>query len=189
MAASSSVHPTTQDSDDLREPDPDDDLRVLFRRPEICVAEARGLVVLVQLTATRNEWLDPIVKACVGCALRHGGPRPLIAVAKLDRRFPIDIGFDQNLIEQRRALDRIRPHVRAFAVVVRFGGILGFTMHRGLQAIGLVAGGDPPMRACSSAAEAVCWIEPYAAASSDGFDRGRALRSLRKLDEILGNED
>lgn len=193
MAASWSPDPTApQHPERSREEGADlgEGLRVLFHRPEICVAEVGGLVLLVQLTATRLEWLAPIQAAHVSTALRYGGPRPFIAIAKLDRRFPIDIGFDALLSEQRSTLDRLRPHFLACAVVVRFGGILGFTMHRAMQLIGFVAGGSPPMHTCSSAAEAVCWIEPHAApALAGGFDRGHVLRCLRKLETLLGNED
>ncbi len=193
MSASSSdtlLGPQAANGDHEVGADPGDDLRVLVHRPELCLAEARGLILLVQLTSTRTEWIPEVHAAYVETALRYGGPRPFIALSKLDRRFPLDVGFDQNLGELRRALDRARPHFQACAVIVGFGGILGFAMHQALRLIGLVSSRHPPMHACSTATEAVCWIEPYAASSTaGGFDRTYYLRALRRMEALLGSED
>jgi hypothetical protein len=51
----------------------------------------------------------------------------------------------------------------------------------------VVAQGRPPMQVCSTAAEAVCWIEPYAAASTAGpYDPVDCLQALRTLEALLG---
>jgi hypothetical protein len=172
------------------DPDSNGELRVLFERPELCMAECRGMILLVLLTAMRTEWLAPMIAAHVETARRYGGPRPYIALCKLDKRYPLDVGFDQNIGDLRNALDVARPHFRAFAVIVSFGGILGTTMRQALRILGFFAGGNPPMRACSTAAEAIAWIQPYAAASlADPFDAAHCLESLRALEARLGCAD
>jgi hypothetical protein len=188
-ARSSSDSPGPQALDDDRQVSGSgDDLRVLVHQPELCMVDARGVILLLLLTAMRTELLAEVQAAHIETATRHGGPRPLIALCKLDRRFPLDIGFNQNLGELRSALDRARPVLQACAVIVGFGGILGFTMHQALRLIGLVSSRKPPMRVCSTATEAVCWIEPYAASSATGgFDRTYYLSALRRLEVLLGS--
>lgn len=154
------------------------------------MVDARGTTLMVQLTALRTEWLPQMHAAHVEMATRYGGPRPLLALVKLDKRFPLDIGFDQNLGELRRELELARPYFAACAVVVSFGGMLGTTMRQALRFIGLLAHGSPPMQVCSTAAEAVMWIEPYAMSCTGcAFNRVDCLEALREVEALLGCTD
>lgn len=144
---------------------------------------------LVLLTALRTEWLAQLQAAHAEAAIRCGGPRPFIALVKMDKRFPLQIGFDFNLGELRAALERTRPSLAACAVIVTFGGVLGFTMHQALRLIGFAAQRSPPMQVCSTAMEAVCWIEPHVVASTAGpFDPVYMLETLRTIEVLLGAE-
>lgn len=186
MAASSSRSAHAPQTTHCEHERAGEDFRVLYRRPELCIADARGVTLLVQLTSVRSEWLPHLTAAHIDVAERHGGPRPFVALCKLDPRFKLDVGFDQNLRELRSALVEVRPHMQACATIVSFDGVLGFTMRRALQLIGIVAGGDPPMHVCSTAAEAVCWIEPYASTSIVGtFDRSYFLKALQRCESLL----
>jgi hypothetical protein len=162
------------------------ELRVLVERPELCLADAGGTLLFVWLTSMRTEWLVQLNAAHAETARRYGSPRPMIAMSKLDRRFPVDVGFDLNLGELRNGLDRASAHLQACAVVVDFGGFMGFTMRQTLRLIGATS--KVPMTACSSVAEAVCWIEPYAAATTTGgFDRTYYVGALRHIEARLGS--
>ncbi len=188
MATSDSAHPEAllssgRNSDFAK-------VRVLAQRPEVCMVDARGMLLMLQLTTMRSEWLAELRSARQEAVKRYGGPRPFIALCKLDRRFPIDIGFDQELRDLQRELEGARADFSACAVIVSFDGLLGDLLRHALGLIGLVAGREPPMRVCSTAAEAVCWIEPYAASSIAGpFDRAYFLGALRALEALMGSTD
>lgn len=174
---------------DARTPDGGDDggLRVLFQRPQLCMAETRGMILMLQLGAVRLEWLPEMHAAHIEAAERCGGPRPFIALCRLDPRYPVDVGFDSHLLELKQAVDRMLPYFRACAVIVAIDGFLGAAMYRGLRFLGMIARRDPPMHAFRTAGEAVRWIEPYARASTTGpFEPGHYLRSLRALEALLG---
>ncbi|HEY8427085.1 MAG TPA: hypothetical protein VIL20_01870 [Sandaracinaceae bacterium] len=164
-------------------------LRVLYRRPELCMAETRGMILMLQLGAMRVEWLPAMHAAHIETAERYGGPRPFIALCRLDPRYPIDVGFDANLPELKRAFERMLPYFRACAVIVDIDGFLGAALYRGLRFIGMLARREPPMDAFRNAGEAVRWIEPYALDCTVGpFDASHYLRSLRALEALLGEE-
>src|SRR5690606_32338974 len=120
-------------------------LRVLYRRPELCMAETRGMILMLQLGAMRVEWLPAMHAAHIETAERYGGPRPFIALSRPDPRYPIDVGFDANLPELKRAFERMLPYFRACAVIVDIDGFLGAALYRGLRFIGMLARREPPM--------------------------------------------
>lgn len=169
-----------------RSPAGPEPIRVLVRRPELCLVDANGVAVLVQLTPMRAEWLAELRAAHIELEIRHGSPRPLVALVRLDRRFPLEVGFDQNLGELRHALQLVRPHLAACAVIVGFGGVVGFVMHRALRVIGFLGRRDLPTHVGSSAAEAVSWIAPYATPTAAGpFDPSACIEALREVEALL----
>lgn len=168
----------------------DTELRVLFRRAELCLAESRGMILMLQLGSMHLEWLPEIQAEHIETAHRYGGPRPFVALCKLDPRYPLEINYDADLFELKRALDRALPYFAACAVIVGFGGFLGVTMHRSLRLLGMLSRHNPPMNAFASRVEAMRWIEPYAELAVTGeFDPAHFLRALRAMEALLGCEE
>lgn len=148
------------------------------------------MLLILQLGTMHSEWLPHIYAAHIATAQRYGGPRPVVALCKLDPRYPIDINFDGELLELKRALERTLPDLQALGVIVGFGGLLGAAMHRSLRLLGMLSRRSPPITAFSSRVEALRWIEPYAALSVTGeFEVGHFLRALRAMEALLGCEE
>ena len=148
------------------------------------------MILMLQLGTMHSEWLPHIHAAHIQAAHRYGGPRPFIALCKLDARYPIDINFDGDVLELKRALERMLPYFQACGVIVGFGGFLGAAMHRSLRLLGMLSRRSPPMSAFSSRVEALRWIEPYAELAVTGeFEVGHFLRALRAMEALLGCEE
>jgi hypothetical protein len=117
---------------------------VLWRRDEVCVTHGGGVLVALTLTAIRSAWLvehERVVNAFVASS---GRPAPLLAIHRLDKRFPLDVGFDENLPELARTLGRLRGAFSAIAVVLEFDGIMAAAFGVSLDVVTLLAGGRLP---------------------------------------------
>jgi hypothetical protein len=149
----------------------DDELRITRVTPEWCTAETGGVVILLFLTSIRTAWVPHIADAIRGAASRHEhGRAALMAVFRLDRRYPLDIGFDRNLGELREGIREVVPSIGATAIVLEFGGVLTFTMKTAMSTFSFLARTKHPRTFHSTVVSAASWLLPHASA-----DRRRAI--------------
>jgi hypothetical protein len=167
---------------------PTADLTVLFRRDELLMVDVGGLVLSLALTSLKSEWIPGLTAAVRQAHETAGAPVPIVAVHRLDKRYPLQVGFDSNLGDLRRALAELRPAMRAVAVVTEFDGFLGATMRAALAAIGAVSRGKPPIAPHRSVAQALGWLEPHLPPDQLGPEaRARQFASLQAMGEELGS--
>jgi hypothetical protein len=136
----------------------EDDLRLLHVRPEWCAAETGGVVLLLLLTSVRSAWLGDITGFIRDAAARRESGRVVVlTVVRLDKRYPLDVGFDRNLLELRDALRPIAASIAASAFVLEFGGFLATTMMRMMTVVGSLVRTQYPRHFDRSVVSAASW--------------------------------
>ena len=132
-------------------------------RPEWCAAETGGVVLLLVLTSVRTAWLRDMAKIIHAAASRHENKRAaLLCVFRLDKRYPLDIGFDGNLPELREELRLLAPSIGASSTALEFGGLLAFTMKAAVASVDLLVKTKYPRAMHSTVVSAATWLLPYA---------------------------
>jgi hypothetical protein len=140
-----------------------DNIEVTRVRPEWCAAETGGVVFLLILTSVRTAWLqDMSAFIRAGAARRKDGRTALMTVFRLDKRYPLDLGFDGNLRQLGDGLRDVAPAIRASARVLEFDGMIAFTMKAALVTLGFLA--RYPTRAHSTVVSGASWLAPYVSA-------------------------
>ncbi|MCA9590093.1 MAG: hypothetical protein KC657_32540 [Myxococcales bacterium] len=134
---------------------------VLWNRPEACIAKVGDALVALYLTSIRNEWLPELRDVLLAAAEREGRPLPMIAIFRLDRRYPLEIGFDGRFEDIRNTLDASRSALTACSTVLEFGGWVRSAMVRVLTALGIGESSKPPFGVHSSCAEGIVWLAPH----------------------------
>lgn len=161
---------------------------LLWRRDEACVAQGGGVVVTLALTAFRSAWLADHERLFLEVAARAGGPVPMLAIVRLDKRFPIDVGFDANLAELARTLGALRGALSAVAIVLEFGGIMAATFKASLGVVTLLAGGRlPPFSHHPTPGSALRWLTHERGLTS--VDPAGALAAVHEARAALGVGD
>lgn len=158
-----------------------DALHVHWTRPEVCIAETAGLLMGLYLAPVRSEWLPSIVGASEAAAARNGGAVPVLATFRLDRRFPLELGFDGNLADISGAFKKMRSTMSACSMVVEFGGIIGQAMRSAVSVVAALAGDRPSMAVHATTIEGLRWLEPR-------IDLARAddyLSAARRMKDML----
>jgi hypothetical protein len=146
----------------IRAPVPTDAAtEVLWSRPEACIARVGDALVGLYLTSIRNEWLPELQEVLLAAAERAGGPLPMISIFRLDRRYPLEIGFDGRFDDIRKTLDASRVAMSACSVVIEFGGWVRSAMVRVLTALGIGESSTPPFGVHGSCAEGIVWLAPH----------------------------
>lgn len=106
-----------------------DELAITQVAPEWCAANAGGVLLLLFLTSVRTPWLPHIDAAIRMAAARDERRRAaILSVFRLDKRYPLDFGFDRNLDDVREAVRGMAPFIGSNAIVLEFGGFLAWTM-------------------------------------------------------------
>jgi hypothetical protein len=165
-----------------------DELAITRTTPEWCAAETGGVVVLLVLTSVRTAWLTQMGEFIRDAAERHEhGHAALLSVFRLDKRYPLDIGFDANFPELRESLGRIAPSLGASSMVLEFGGVIAFTMKAAARSMALLARTKYPRAVHSSVVSGASWIRPYANAS-ERRDVGHYVRAIDRMKMELGCE-
>lgn len=136
-------------------------------------------VVALQLAPARPESSPEIREAFVRAAELAGGPVTLLAVFRLDPRFPLSPGFDANLEEHGKTLNVLRAHIRAIGVAIEFDGFASAAMRSALVVIRALTGDRPPIAAHRSSASAVAWL-----VESHGVAREHARMLLTAVGEV-----
>lgn len=158
---------------------------VLWRRDEVCVTHGGGVLVALTLTANRSAWLvehERVVNAFVASS---GRPAPLLAIHRLDKRFPLDVGFDENLPELARTLGRLRGAFSAIAVVLEFDGIMAAAFGVSLDVVTLLAGGRlPPIARHPTPGSALRWLVHERGLT--GIEPAEALVAVQRARSALG---
>ncbi len=129
---------------------------------EWCAAETGGVVLLLFLTSVRTAWVSEIDEIIRSSAARQSDGRArVISIFRLDKRFPVDIGFDSNLPDLLAGFRDLSRCIGASAVVVEFGGILALTMKSAISSLMFLARRSPPVEVHSSVVSAATWLLPH----------------------------
>lgn len=156
--------------------------------PEWCAAESGGVLHLLFLTSVRTAWLPKMTEVIRGAASRHENERAaLLCVFRLDKRYPLDIGFDQNLTDLRRAHREIAPSICASAMTLEFGGLLALAMKAAVATTSLLVKRQYPRTIHSSVVSAASWLRPHASAS-ERRDVGHYASAVDRMRMELGCE-
>lgn len=139
-------------------PDPADAGEVLLDREEGTTVLYRGLLISTWRTWMRPDLLVAAIGAIEAGAARHPEGVGIVSIHQVDRKFPIGMGFTSNLVDITRQLAKVRPSIRALAVVVEFDGFLATTFRLAVRAV--LAGGAPSLEAkvFTSRIEAFAWM-------------------------------
>lgn len=122
------------------------------------MASVDGAVVGLHLTSLRIEWLAPMAEALGAAAVRAGRPLPLLAVYRLDRRYPISHSFDGNLGELRATFASIASSVSACAVALEFGGLMAAIMRATLPLVASRARHGPEVKVFDGVIDGARWL-------------------------------
>jgi hypothetical protein len=141
---------------------PPPELAVTRIAPACCATETGGAVILLVLTSVRTDWL-PAIGEVMRNAATHAetGRAAVLSVFCLDKRYPLDIGFDTNLHELRQGHRDFAPFIGASSVVLEFGGALAFTMKAAIATMGLFVKEQYPQAVHTSVVAATSWLLPY----------------------------
>lgn len=154
--------------------------------PEWCAAETGGVLVLLVLTSVRTAWLPKMTELVRGAASRHERERAaVLCVMRLDKRYPLDIGYDGNLAELREAHRDIAPSYGALALAIEFGGVLALTMKAAVSTVSLFVTPEYPRTIHSSVVSAASWLRPHANAS-ERRDLGHYVGAVNRMKTELG---
>lgn len=160
----------------------EDALHVHWTRPEVCIAETHGLLLGLYLAPVRSEWIPSIRAAIEASAAKNGHAMPVLAVFRLDPRFPLQIGFDSNLSELGALMKSVRTTMSACSMVLEFGGIVAMTMRSAVATLALFAGERPRLAVHASPIEGLRWLEPRVdLARFDDY-----LTAMRRMKDMLG---
>jgi hypothetical protein len=141
---------------------PAPDLAITRVVPEWCAAEAGGAVLLLVLTSVRTAWLTEIGNVIRSAAQRHpSGRAAVLGVYRLDKRYPLDVGFDRNFHELREGHREIAPFIRASSMALEFGGVLALTMRAAVATMSLLVKQQYPQTIHSSVVAATSSLLPY----------------------------
>lgn len=165
-----------------------DDLTVIASAKEWCVAETGGVVLVLLLTSMRTAWLADFTQAVLdGAARCKGGCAPLLSVFRLDKRYPVDIGFKGNLSEIGEAHRTLAPFTVASSVVVEFEGILAASLRAAIAGLEVFSLKKYPQSVHKTLISGASWIVPHVAEESRR-DVMHYVDALNRMKSDLGCE-
>jgi hypothetical protein len=146
-------------ADDKRD---EDDLAITRVRPEWCAADTGGVLICLYLTAVQTAWIPEMI-AAVRAAAAHREDRRVAAmtVLSLDKRYPLDIGFDSSLAELREGVREMAPCLRASAFVLEIDGFLASMMMAAISTLGSLAQSRYPRSIHPTVISGVRWLAPH----------------------------
>lgn len=149
-----------------------EEMRWLWQRPEAALASVDGAVVALHLTALRTEWLGPMADALRSAAEHAERPVPLLAVYRLDRRYPIRPSFDGNLGELRATFSSIASSIGACALALEFGGLMAAIMKATVPRVASRGRGVPEVKVFDGVVDGARWL------AGEGRDRSPDVAAL-----------
>lgn len=159
-----------------------DELEILWERPEACLALVGDVVVSLALTSVHSEWLADIEAAMRAQAERRGCAVPMLAVYRLDPRYPLRVGFDANLDDLRRTLDNMRSDISVCGVALEFEGFLATVMRAAMAMVGAFARDRPVITVHDGVVPAIQWLGRQGCAATTA----ELLAAVRGLKHHLG---
>ena len=142
--------------------EPTPELEITRIAPECCAAQTGGALLFLILTSVRTAWLPRMADLVRSTAARSGSERAaVLSVFRLDKRYPLDVGFDSNLDELRRGHGDFASSIGASSIVLEFSGVLAVTMRAAVATMGLFVKNQYPQQIHSSLVAATSWLLPY----------------------------
>jgi hypothetical protein len=158
--------------------------------PEGCIVETRGVLIGLWLTALRREHFTEIRRALFDAHRRYPRGVSTIAIVRLDRRFPLQFGYEQeSLREAFETLKAVRSVVTAGAGVVEFGGLEGLTLRAAVTALNAFVGSRPACAMFETVPDAFRWLIPYTPEARSPDSLAHYLRVVRSMRKALEDPD
>lgn len=143
-------------------------------------------LIALHLASIQSEWLPELTAGISGAARDAGRPLPVLSILRLDRRYPLELGFASPVGPARRAIDETRPHVAAYAAVVEFGGWVRDAAIGFLRALEIGAGSTPPFTVHSTVSQGITALTPHLGTN---LPAGFYVERARDLKRDLGCAD